>query len=1346
MKKLYVLFFLFSVIWFGFSQNEIYKFKHLSTVDGLSQNSAIAIIQDNLGQVWIGTRDGLNKYDGSKFTIYRHNRANPLSISNSDILCLKQDSDGFIWVGTAIGLNKYNPQNDTFKTYFTNKEKTTLRDNTIWAIKELSNKELWIGTPSGLSIYNKAQDSFKSVSSEGLILSIFENKKGKVFIGTKNGLKQLVSKSRTEYQFKTIKGTENFNILDIIESPTGNLLLGTRTQGVLEYDTVTGVVSPYLKELKNTHKNVRQMLFDDKGKLWVGTYGGLLVVDQNKNIRPFNSNINDNESINDDFIKFLFKDKKGSIWIGTYNGGIGIWDESNVNFINITQKPGNLGLGFKVVSSIVSYKDYFIFGTEGGGISIVNKKTKSIEHLNTKNTPAFLSDNIKTLFVTKDNNLWIGTFEDAFVVYNLETKKITTSLHRQLFNYLQGIGVYVIKQDTNGDMLLGTIGKGLVRYNSSTKAIKTISTTTNSKGLIVGIVRSIKIDSKGNIWISTIKGLNVIDRKGNIKDYFFDKESQIGYSVTSVFEDSKGQIWATTEGDGLFKMVNNQFKAVDVKIGNATPVNGVRCIIEDAKGNFWMSTVNQGILYFNPNNYKVLATYTRKEGLGSNQYNNNSSLRVDDSKFFFGGPSGAVYFDANKLVKNTYSPQVIITDFKVKNKSIEVNDETKLLAKTITFTEEIELSYEQGNFNISFSIPNFINSSSNHYQYRLKGLEKDWNETTQNSVSYTIQNPGDYTFEVKGINNDGVSNSEPTQLKIRVNPAPWRTWWAFMIYGILIFGGLYYLLDILKSKAELKHQLDLEKLEVEQTKEVNKAKLEFFTNISHEFRTPLTLILGPLHQILEDYRGSSKMYKKLKVVESSANHLLQLINRLMDFRKLENNLMKLETAEGNIVKFLKEIYLSFTEYAKDGNYDYSFHTPSDEILVFYDRYKLERVFYNLISNAFRYTPKNGKITVRIIQHANTIAIQIEDTGVGVAKEYQDKIFERFFEVALNNKPDNDYNKGTGIGLSIAKNIVDLHKGSLTVRSNDEVGSIFTVSLLLGRAHLLDEEVITDFKFSDDVSQYVDQLEEKPVIFETDVVDAVSSQEKLTILLVEDNKQLRKFMRDLLQETYNVVEAENGKVAYKIAQIEPIDLIVSDVVMPVMTGTELCSLIKEDIRTSHIPFILLTSRSSLIYKLEGLESGADDYISKPFNIAEFKLRIKNLLTSIDRLRQKLSSTEQRQEDVVLSSLDEELYKKAIQIVENNIGNEQFDILYFCEELGVSRTVLFKKIKAWTDFTPNEFVQHIRLKKGAQYLEQGKINISQISYKLGFNNPKYFSKCFRKKYGMTPSEYAKTFLDS
>ena len=911
---------------------------------------------------------------------------------------------------------------------------------------------------------------------------------------------------------------------------------------------------------------------------------------------------------------------------------------------------------------------------------------------------------------------------------------------------MEDVGVYTIKEYSDGDMLLGTLGKGLIKYNVTNKSFKVFDRKTKPNGLSHPILRDVKVDSKNNIWVSTIEGLNVIDTNGVIKNYFYDSDLKTGYGMSSIFEDSNSVIWVGTEVNGLFKFANNDFEHVDLKIDN-TALIGVRSMIEDNNGNLWISSANQGIINYNPTDKKIVAYYTEKEGLPSNQFNNNASLRIGNSQLFFGGQAGAIFFDPNKLVKNDYAPQVIITDLKIKNKSISVYDDSQLLSKTISYTNRLELSHDQGNFSISFSIPNFINSSSNQYMYRLKGLENDWIKTSKHSASYTIQNSGSYIFEVKGINSDGITNDSPTTLNIVVNPTPWLSWWAFMLYGMFIFVTLYYLLNILKSKTKLKHQLDLEHIEAEQTKEVNKAKLEFFTNISHEFRTPLTLILGPLHQILENYRGSSIMYKKLKVVESSANHLLKLINRLMDFRKLENNLIKLEAAEGNIVKFLKEIYLSFSEYAKDGNYDYSFHTPVDKILVFYDRYKLERVFYNLISNAFRYTPKNGKIALRIIEGTGEISIQVEDSGVGVAKEYRDGIFERFFELSINNKPDNNYNKGTGIGLSIVKNIVDLHKGKIVVRGNEnDIGSIFLVGLPLGREHLSDTEIIQNFKFSDDLSQYVNQLDVPQVILEEDILENIESKDKLTVLLVEDNKPLRKFMRDLLMKDYNILEAENGKIAFKIALKEHLDLVVSDVIMPEMTGTELCALVKEDIRTSHIPVILLTSRSSLIFKLEGLESGADDYISKPFSVSEFKLRIKNILSSISRLKQKLNSIETlHPEDIVLSSMDEQLYEKALRIVDKNVGNEQFDILFFCEELGVSRTVLFRKIKAWTDFSPKEFIQHVRLKKGAQLLEQGKINISQISYKVGFKNPKYFSKCFRKKFGKTPTDYAKTFSE-
>ncbi|WP_282148804.1 hybrid sensor histidine kinase/response regulator transcription factor [Algibacter lectus] len=1337
-----------------FSQINDYPFTHLSTTDGLSQSSAIAIEQDNLGQIWIGTRDGLNKYDGTKFTVYRTKDNISSSISNNDILCIKEDTNGFIWIGTYNGLNKYNPKTDTFTRYFHSTGETSLINNTIWVIEEFSNGSIGIGTSAGLSIYNNSTDSFKNYLNSSTkndefashVLSIIETKNNSIYIGTTKGLIKNININT--FNFQPVAKTEALYIQDIIETPQNNLLLATRTKSVLQYNPYSKIITPYFleKTIKQPENNIRQLQYDTLGELWIGTYNGLQISDKNKNITLLKTDISDPNSLSKNSIKSIFKDKKGSIWIGTYYGGINIWDTSNNDFTNINQKPDGTGLSYNVVSSIENYNNHLFIGTEGGGINRLNLNNNIITYLNKKDRPEILNNNIKSLFLSKNNNLWIGTFNSGVAIYNpkLDTFN-TTILSPKIKRHLKDVGIYTIKQD-NTSIWLGTFGKGLIKYNITEKTFKSYVFEENSKqSLSSNLVRTIKIDSKKNIWVGTERGLNMITPKGNIDTFFYKENLKTGDDILSIFEDDTKNIWVGTKAKGLFKYSNYKFKSIPIII-NGTIVSSIHSIIANQENELWLST-NQGLIKYNSNTNKSII-FNQKKGLINNEFNDNSSLKIGHSKFYFGGPSGITYFNTKQLEINNYAPQVIITDFKIKNKSVNLNDKTHILKQTIPFTKNLTLDYNQGNFSISFSIPNYINSNNNNYKYRLKGLQNDWIETMENNASYTIQNPGDYIFEVKGANSDGVWNTTPTELKIKVTPAPWKSWWAFILYSLLILSALYFLMSTLKSKTKLQTELKLEHLEVERTKETNKAKLEFFTNISHEFRTPLTLILGPLQQILNDYKGTSAMYKKLLVVESSANHLLHLINRLMDFRKLENKVFLLEAAEGNIVKFLKEIYLSFSEYAKDGGYNYSFHTTEDQILVYYDRYKLERVFYNLISNAFRYTPKNGTIEINISQENDNIIIDVIDSGVGIAPEYRDKIFERFFEVSTNKKPDNDYNQGTGIGLSIVKNIISLHKGDISVMDNkNNIGSIFSIKLPIGRTHLTDDEIITNFKFSDDVSQYTNQLNENAITIEDDITEQPSSGEKPTILLVEDHKPLRKFMKSILKNEYHILEAENGKTALKAAQTEKIDIIISDVVMPKMAGTELCKHIKKDIRTSHIPIILLTSRSALIYKLEGLESGADDYLSKPFDVNEFKLRIRNQLETRNRLKQKLTSSDTLiQNDVIVTSIDEKLYKKALQIIENNIGNEDFDIPFFCSELAVSRTMLFIKIKAWTNFTPNEFIQHFRMQRAAQLLEQGKLNISQVSYKVGFKNPKYFSKCFQKKFSETPTQYSNKFIDS
>ena len=1342
-----------------FSQNK-YRLKNISTTDGLSQSSVIAIHQDKFGQMWFGTRDGLNKYDGSKFTVFRNDAANKHSISNNDILSIEEDNTGKIWVGTYNGLNCYDPVSNTFTRYLHTKNNHTISSNAIWSIREIGD-EMWFGTSKGLTIYNKKSKLFTSVFHSDTdpstvpsnnIITILKSKKGAIWIGTTKGLCQLVSRKNGKLSFKNypLNNTDLLNVQAITEDVSGNLWVGTKNKGLLKFDKTSNAFVSFLPEDKYREINtdIRSLAFDNQGSLWIGAYDGIYILGKDKNVQKINSSNNSNGI---DKVKSIYMDRKGSVWIGCYYKGVNIWDISNVNFSNYNQNSKKIAMSFDVVSSIIADKKQNIyFGTEGGGITIYNKNTEAISYINSKGGQNIKND-IKSMCLSGDV-LWIGTYSKGLSAYNVISKRMED--HRiadDLTVLLKESGVYSIKAEGNGIIWIGTFGKGLIRYNTVSKTFETIGNdNTKANYLTNNIVRTILVDQKKGAWVGTQNGLNYIPlnnftpNKYSIQHYFFDSASLSGDDILTLFQDSQKKIWVGTKAKGLHYFDGKKFNKINLRIGN-TVITSIHSILEDDDKNLWIST-NQGIIKYSTT-LKTVVIYDQKDGLASNEFNDNAALKLDSNQFYFGSPSGATYFDAKKISLNTYAPQVLITNLKIKNENIHPNDSIGILEKSIGYTKTITLDYDKANFSIDFAIPNYIRSKNNQYSYRLVGLENNWTTTKSTEAIFAIQNPGTYTFEVRGSNNDGVWNKVPTTLTVIVKPAPWRSIWAFLLYGIVIGVGLYGLIWIMKSKARLKQKLELEYLETKRIEENNIAKLDFFTNISHEFRTPLTLILGPLQQILANYNGTNEMYKKLLVIEGSANHLLSLINRLMDFRKLENHQVTLESAEGNIVKFTREIFLSFIEYAKDGGYNYTFESSEEEILVYFDRYKLERVFYNLISNAFRYTPKGGNIHLKISHENENLFIAIEDSGVGIAPEHIDKIFDLFFEVPMHNNVQKNYNKGTGIGLSIVKNIVKLHKGDIEVTNKETQGVVFKVTLPLGRTHLLDNEIITDFRISDDIDQYTAQLEKAEITEPEDIDDFVVNDEKQTILIVEDHKVLRSFMKNLLKEDYNIIEAENGKVAFEKALQHVPNLIISDVIMPEMVGTELCSKIKENLKTSHIPVILLTSRTSLVYKFEGLESGADDYISKPFNLIEFKLRVKNLLNSTERLKNKFSSDDNFiPSEITVSSLDEDLLKKAFKIVEENISNEQFDIPFFCTELGVSRTMLFLKIKAWTNFTPNEFIHEIRLKRAAQLLEQNKLNVSEISYKVGFNNPKYFSKCFQKKYGETPTQFADKFFKS
>jgi ligand-binding sensor domain-containing protein/signal transduction histidine kinase/DNA-binding response OmpR family regulator len=1361
----------------GFCQQSKFAFRHLTVSDGLSKSSVISITQDQQGFMWFGTRDGLNRYDGHKIKVYRHDNTIPNSISNNDITKVMVDSRGDLWVGTFNGLNKYDYSQDKFITFHKESgDSTSLFDNVVRALFESGNGDLWIGTSKGLNRFNRNtgtfeaffhddQDSF-SISSNH-VQDIFEDKEGFLWIATTEGLNKVDISSKGNIRFTRFlhePGNSNSlsdnNIQSIGEDKEGNLWIGTSLGGLNKYNKSTGKFEFFLLDsLPNDsfrNNDIRSLTVDEQGRLWIGAYNGLYLLDirNNRLHRMFHDKDN-STSLSNNSVKSVFVDRAGIVWVGTYYGGVNMLDEHNHNFQNYIYQSGLSGLKYEVVSAIVEDAEGMIYvSTEGGGINVLDPRSGVYKTMIKQETGNSLSsNNIKSLYLDDENNLLIGTYRGGLNILDLRSGKVKNYRNeKKNESSLANNSVYSILQENDSLFWLGLFGGGLSLFNKNNEKFFHISAGSD-KGLTSGQVRVLFKDSKGNLWVGAHSGLNFLSVENlassnfQFKTYFYDSKKGSGEAIYTIYEDSMSNIWVGTKESGLNKFDPASDKFVNYKINNNTGIGNevVNGILEDEKGWLWIST-NQGIVKYKPGG-SFIKHFGESDGLLSNEFNIHSCHKGRDGFMYFGSLKGLTTFHPDSISTNRSAPSVVLTDFKLFGQSLKPQEEGGILEKTISYTREITLDYDQANFSIEFSIPNFINPQKNHYAYRLKGLEEKWNYTSNYFASYILQNPGTYLFEVKGANNDGIWNSEPTTLKIKVNPAPWRTWWAFLFYAIAVCIALYLLVNIIIYSSRLKHELEIEQLNKQKQESLNQSKLQFFTNVSHEFRTPLTLILGPLEEIIRNYKGNHALYMDLQAIEKNASRLLSLVDQLMDLRKFENKHLQLKVSEGNIVRFVKEIYLSFKQYAKMHNFSYEFVSEEEELLVWYDRDKMERVVFNLISNAFKYTSGGGRIKVLVRQVTGGVEIKVVDSGVGIAPEHLEKIFERFYEVSnCESLLSTKFNKGTGIGLALAKGIIDMHSGEIKVESTENEGSTFTIQLPLGTEHLGENHIIKNFKKNDELTS----VEVKNYLPDTHSdldVPVESSKNAPKILVVEDNDEVRKYIVQIFRGEYNILEAANGKEGLKEALRHVPDMIISDVMMPQTDGIEFCSQIKSDIRTSHIPFVMLTARTSLIFKYEGLEMGADDYIQKPFKVKELKIKVKNLIQSRKKLKEKFSSESLlNPAEVTVSSLDEKLLEKALQIVEENISNELFDISTFSEELGISRTMLFAKTKAWANLTPNDFITVMRMKRAAQLLEQRKLTVSQVAFQVGYKNPKYFSKCFQRHFSENPTSYTKKFSSS
>ena len=864
-------------------------------------------------------------------------------------------------------------------------------------------------------------------------------------------------------------------------------------------------------------------------------------------------------------------------------------------------------------------------------------------------------------------------------------------------------------------------------------------------------------DRLGSIWISTLMGKVFCydPKKDSLSAFMSDSKNTSSISgryVTQIYEDKKGRIWfTTTNGLNRYDRSTNQFTRFTEKDGLAG--NNARGILEDDSGNLWINT-NKGISKLDPitNRFK---NYDISYGLEpTTDLYIGCGYKAKNGEIYFPGAHGFTRFHPDSIKDNPFIPPIVITSF-------------KKFDKPYPFSEEIDLPYDENFISFEFAALSYISPERNQYAYKMEGLDKDWVYSgTRRYASYPNLDPGEYVFRVKGSNNDGVWNEAGTSISIIITPPWWKTTWAYILYLILIISIIYFTWKMQVKRIRMSHEYEMSKFEAEKLHEVDEIKSRFFTNISHEFRTPLTLILGPVKQIIDSLRDekthldSRKVKDELKIVHRNANRLLGLVNQLLDISKLESGNMKLQAAPQNIIPLLKALVLSFTSYAERKRITLKFNSIEDEIIAYIDNDKIEKIIINLLSNAFKFTPEGGRIEVTVHSKlssfhplvkgelkGDSVEISICDTGVGIPKEKISKIFDRFYQVDGNLTGEQE---GTGIGLSLTKELVELHRGRIEVESEEGKGTTIKIIIPLGKEHLKPEEIIKveqEEKYEKEI--FIPEAAEESSGEKEQLIDIEHfEKESLPLLLiVEDNYDVRYYIKSNLNKGYMILEAVDGEDGWNKSIEQIPDLIISDVMMPKMDGFKLCDKLKTDERTSHIPVILLTAKAALQDKIEGFETGADDYIMKPFEPDELRARIKNLIEQRKRIHEhfKMHGLFELEEKNI-TPVDQKFLQKAFDTITHNISETSFTVESFAENLAVSRYVLYKKIISLTGESPVELIRRIRLKKAAELIQKKFGNLSEIALEVGFNNPAYFSDCFKKQFGVSPSQYQQKTINN
>lgn len=1351
---------MFMASWIQLFGGTPYNFGHIDYRNDLSHNHVQCFAEDNNGFLWIGTRSGLNRYDGYNFKIFKHNPDDSTSIPSNVVQSIVKDQLGRFWIQAPSYLYIFNPNNEECINNFSIfANKRAIQNFSMDMVVPFGDSLVFIRVPGeGIIRHNIFSNSNQMLTNQngdvellpGLNISHITVNQKYLYVTYENGTIDLIDARTLKLEKRITRISDHLKISGKLFESFIDI-----NQNIWVYcnDEAYGVFLIEKSgrfELYNTgstpamNSNIVSCIVQSPDStLWIGTdHGGINILSADKKTihyvthNPFNEN-----GLRQNVITEMYVGHDNIIWIGTFKQGVNYYHENIYRFWHYVNFPNNNNsLPYNDVNCFAEDRDGNIWiGTNGSGLIFFDRGNNSFTTFKARpgQPNSLQSDVIVSLLVDKDNRLWIGTYHGALSMY--DGYKFTNYLNDPSnIQTISGNKIWDIFEDSQGRLWIGMLGGGLDQFDKVNNVFHHYSNG-GIDALPASFVMDIMEDNEGNIWLGTDQGVFVLDNQSSrFIQYQSAASNKKGLSdnfVYNVFKDSKGRLWAGTRyGLNLFNKGENTF--IPLRTETRMGDNSIMSILESDDGNLWLGT-SQGlvkmVVKFDENgNYKDHYTvfFNESDGLQGMEFNEGSALKTSRGELIFGGPNGFNLFIPEKNSNYNLNSSPRITGLEIFGNVVPVDKKmnNRIIARSSNLNGgSIELNYRENMFSLNFGLIDFLTAKKIHYRYKLEGFNNQWIYTTwqDRKATFTNLNPGKYRFVVQS--SDFISDWENSEAWVTIEIlSPWyRSWYAYLFYIFIIMAILYVMRSYIAMKIHNRYLNQQAEEESLRQHELNRLKTRFFTNVSHEFRTPLTLILTPLDSLLKKELDPNTR-KHLQLIRQNAGRLLYLVNQLLDFRKAGENKLTLDLTYGNIINHLRKTVEAFYELAEPKKIDLKFVSYEPELFMQFDKDKIEKIINNLLSNAFKFTQEGGGIhviTQLIKEDSNEIlTIRVKDMGIGIEKEHRDKLFERFYQV---NQPREFVTTGSGIGLSLTKEFVELLNGTISVESEPGQGSCFTVSLPVKRERL--------------VLQTAEEAKSEN-ISEEEPVENLFDKDKRTILLVEDNAEFRRYLKESLEERYNILEAEQGQQGLDILQQHNPDLIVSDIMMPVMDGIQLCNHLKTKPEYSHIPIILLTAKSTHEDKVAGLKVGADEYITKPFDLDILESRIGYLI----RMRQKFIKEYQKSlkiesNAITITRLDEKLLNKVLELINQNMSNPDFSVNMLSKELSISRVHLYKKTMSLTGKTPIELIRLVRLKRASDLLTAGQLTISEISYEVGFSDPRYFSKQFKNEFGMLPSRF-------